>query len=286
MNCPQCESVLLVEVFGASNPIRCPACGNVSQPTNQDATEVSRFARRSFWLGISSILLLFLTGIPAIWYGIRSLLQMRFVRYENKDRKAAAIGVALGTVFGVLGTGIVVLVGGFAVMIMMLIEETKDPQQIQEIAASIGTIDLPSGFQPIEATGLRGQFTVINWKDGTKASDAQARARLIKAIAKAPNGKIQVTRSRDDFDLHGNIKVDSENKQVETVSWQFAGESRDVEKTIEAAEDGEFNTIRYLARDEGADDEHSYALIVVVRDPGTYSEQDVQNIFESFQPTE
>ena len=284
MNCTQCESVILVEVFGTSNPIRCAACGNVSKPTNQDSTDASRYARRSFWLGISSILLLFLTGIPAIWYGVRSLLQMRFVRCESKDRKSAAAGIALGVIFSIAGAAAVTLVGGIAIMMVMMFEETKDPQRIQEILATMGTIDFPDDFQPIEAAEIRGQFTIVNWRDGMNAADAQARARLVMGIPKAPNGKMQINRPRDDFELHRDIKVDLGNKQVETLSWQFAGQSSDIEKTTETAEEGGFNTIRYQARKDSTDQEAGYTLILVVRDPGTYKEQDVQKIFESFQP--
>jgi len=286
MNCPQCKSILLVEVFGNSSPIRCASCGSVTMPTNPKSTVVNRYAWRSLWLGLSSILLLFLTGIPAIWYGVRSLLQMRFVRCQKNDRKAAAAGVALGVLFGIFATGVVAVVGGLFIMTIMMIEETKDPKRMEELLASIGSIDVPDDFRRIEANGFHGQVMAINWKDGTKVEDAQARARLISANQRTPGGKVTLSQSRDDFELHNRIEVDSENKQIEKLSWMFAGQNREVEKTIEAALEGDFNTIRYQAKKSEEEEKLGYTLIVSIRDPGKYSEEDVQKIFESFVPKE
>ena len=126
MNCPQCQSTLLVEVFGTSNPIRCASCGEISMPPNQQASEVHRDSRRSLWLGVASIVLLFLTGIPAIWYGVRSLLKMRFVRSQRGDRKAATIGAVLGLIFGIFGLAFVSVAGGIALILTLVQKDIEN----------------------------------------------------------------------------------------------------------------------------------------------------------------
>ncbi|QEG25134.1 DUF4190 domain-containing protein [Mariniblastus fucicola] len=284
MNCPNCQSYLLVEVFGNSNPIRCAACGNVSIPPNKAATQVNRFAWRSFWLGLSSIVLLFLTGIPAIWYGVRSLLQMRFARAQKSDRKAAVAGVALGVIFGIIGTGFVTIVGGVIILMMMMIEDTKDPARIEEILATIGSIDLPEDFEPVEANRLQNQFRRIDWRDGSSAEDALGRIRLVEAIRETQIGGVQISRPKVSFKLHPDIDVDHDSTATETLSWHFAGQERDVLRTTEPAKDGPFQVVRYFASTDDEEEKETFVLVMSVRKDGKYSDEDVRKLFESFKP--
>lgn len=303
MNCPHCESWLLVEVYGTSNPIRCTSCGGVSIPPNKTATQVNRYAWRSFWFGLASIVLLFVAGIPAIWYGVRSLLQMRFTRSQKSDRKAAVAGVALGVVFGVFGTGLATVIGAIVFLVMSSIEETSDPQRMNEILASIGTLDVPEGVELLEANRFQNQFQRINWRDGSSVEKSEARIRLIKAIRNTQVGMAQLNRPRDSFSLHSNIEVDAKSRQTEMLLWKFAGKEREITKSTEPvvrytirspdSEDeeevvtpspGELNVITYSASTEEDGETNVYILLTSFRDPGKHSEEAVRAMFESFQP--
>ena len=284
MNCPRCESVMLVEVFGTLNPIRCASCGNVSSPPNKKATDVHRYAWRSLWLGFASILLLFLTGLPAIWYGVHSLLRMRFVRSQSKDRIAAVAGVALGVIFGIVGTATVGFFGGFIALFMMSMEETKDADRIDEILTTIGSIEVPADFQAIEANRFANQFSHVNWRDGSKAKEAMALMRLVAATPGTTLGGPHISSSTNQFRLYRDMAVDPDSRKIETLSWTVANEVQTVTKTTEAATDGDFNSVCYEMKTESDNEQQVYVLLVCIREPGKYSEEDVKKIFESFKP--
>lgn len=295
MNCPQCESPMLVEVFGVANPIRCAACGTISTPPDQNSSEVNRQARRSLWLGVSSIFLLFLTGIPAIWYGVHSLLQMRFIRSTRSDKKAAAAGIALGVVFGIIGTTVVAVVAGFAIFFMTVIEETSDPDRMNEILAEIGSIDVPETINLIEANQFTGQFKRVNWKDSSNAAgtedssntdEVQLRMRLIRANRGGQVGDMQISFAKSRFQLYRDMEVEPGSQKVETLSWQFDGQLRDVTKTTQKLKDKEFQAVQYFATSEGEGTSLVFALIVNVRERGKYSEAQVKEMFESFKRTQ
>jgi len=247
MNCSQCESELLVEIFGTSNPIRCASCGGISIPANEASTQAGRFAWRSLWLGIASIFLLFLTGLPAIWYGVRSLLQMRFVRSQKGDRKAAAAGITLGLLFGIFGS---------------------------------------DDFQTDDARVMKNTFQRVEWRDGFTAEDANGRIRLIKAIPGTQIGDSQIFGPKLEFDIHRDIDVDNELGERESVSWPFAGKTRTIVKISEPVLKGDFRTVRYVGSTEEDKSGRAYILAISVRENGKYSQDDVRQVFESFQPND
>lgn len=284
MNCSQCQSTLLVEIFGTANPVRCASCGHVSIPVNEASTLVSRHARRSLWLGLVSIFLLFLTGIPAIWYGVSSLLQMRFVRSRKRDRQAAAAGVTLGVLFGVFWSGFVLSFGGVILFFMMINEDTFNPVRIAEIRSEIGSIEVPADFVALEANIMKGQFQRVNWQDGRMASDAEGRIRLVKAKFRSQIGSAHIFGPKLEFDIHQDIDVDASAGERETVLWQFAGKERKIVKVTEPALKGDLRLVRYVASTEEDKEIDAYVLAVCVREDGKYSEQDVKEIFESFAP--
>lgn len=288
MNCSQCESTLLVEIFGTSNPIRCASCGTVSYPVTEAASQTSRFAWRSLWLGLASIILLFLTGIPAIWYGVRSLLQMRFVRTTKGDRKAAVVGVTLGVLFGVLWAGIVTILGAGVLLFMMMLEETKDSARIEQILSTIGSLEVPEEFVPDEAQVLMSQSQRVDWRDYSDTNIDDGRMRVIRATANTQIGDQQIIGPGIRFSLDRDIEIESANRTTETVSWVFAGRTRSIDKISNPVKNADFKVVRYIGKTE--DDEFPenqvYVLAVSIRDDGEHSEEDIKKIFESFVPSD
>ncbi len=283
MNCSNCESILLTDVFKTPNPIRCASCGHVSIPQTKSSNQANRFAWRSFWLGLTSIVLLCLTGIPAIWYGVRSLLQMRFVRSQKNDRKAAIVGICLGLLFGFIGSGIVAMIGAFSLIFMFLVEETKEPERIQEILANIGTIDIPEGFHAVEAKRIANQVERVDWRDSSKLDSANGRVRLVKGVVGAQFSEIERGKLVS-MDFHGRIEVDESSRRSDRLSWIFAGKEREVTRTTLHAKQGDFEVVRYSVTTIPDDEKEFSALAVSIRKPGDFTEADVQKIFESYEP--
>lgn len=84
--------------------------------SDSDALETPRISRGalvSLLLGLASLLLLFLTGVPAIWIGLNALRAVNAGEGRLRGRRLAVAGVALGA-FGcgaaVLGLAMVVFV--------------------------------------------------------------------------------------------------------------------------------------------------------------------------------
>lgn len=282
MNCSNCESILLTDVFKTPNPIRCTACGHISIPQTKSSNQANRFAWRSFWLGLTSIVLLCLTGIPAIWYGVRSLLQMRFVRSQKNDRKAAIAGICLGLLFGFVGSGIVAMIGAFSLIFMFLVEETKEPERIQEILANIGTIDIPEDFHAVEANRVANQVEQVDWRDSSKLESANGRVRLVKGVTETQFAEIQRGKLMS-MDLHRDIEVDESSRRSDKRLWSFAGQEREVTRTTLHAKQGDFEVIRYAVTTIADNEKEFSALAVSIRKPGDFTEADVRKIFESYE---
>lgn len=285
MNCPECDTTLLIDLIPAAASIRCPSCSNVAPRTSASSAEANRFAWRSFWLGLSSIVLLFFTGIPAIWYGIRSLLEMRFIRSQKHDRKAAIAGTTLGVLFGILGSGILAIIGGFALIISLAVENTEDPQRIREISNSIAAINLPNEFEPVTAREVTDQFHRATWRDGDSAETANGRVRFLKVRRDGQIGRQQLGSPVINFRLHREILDVETSKESTTLTWKFSGKDHGILKLTRSVDGEDFNTVRYTAvTDESFDPKDVWALVASFRSPGKYSEDDIRKIFESFEP--
>ena len=101
--CQQCDATLIADGLPQGQQVRCVKCAHLFRLGEEKKTSADRLAWRSFWLGLSSLLCMFFTGIPAIYYGIRSLLRMRFIKPRPKDRFAAVSGTLMGGCFGMSG---------------------------------------------------------------------------------------------------------------------------------------------------------------------------------------
>ena len=99
--CQHCKSKVVTVGLNTGQQIRCANCLTIWTFGKVETDATDRLAWRSFWLGLSSILFLFFTGIPAIYYGVRSLLRMRFVKPKKRDRAAAIAGTTMGGCFGI-----------------------------------------------------------------------------------------------------------------------------------------------------------------------------------------
>lgn len=228
MQCPQCESPLVdANRVAPAQLLRCARCAAKFEVDGFDgpARIVQRNFRawRSFWLGLTSIILLFITGIPAIWYGTRALLEMRHQRTLPRDRTAALVGTGLGFLFGVCLGGCVFLGGVVALLTALTYNESSDPQVVQQAVDKVVAIDVPDIVAPRRSVELLNLQTHATWDDAVEEdAPREVRVRLIffqKALNMNYSQLGQLLREN-----RLSREMDLENRQVETHSWKMCGE--------------------------------------------------------------
>ena len=174
IQCDQCEQSLLLE--GESALIRCASCGNIFDRDFTRSGDTDRMAWRSLWLGLASILLMFFTGFPAIYYGVRSLLRMRYRPTAKRDRTAAVAGVGLGAFFGLVIGPCISLFGLMILIAVMSTDRSTDPVEIAAMLDEFCELDYAEEFEFIRGSQTF-QTRSIRWALNT---DEEPVKRLVR----------------------------------------------------------------------------------------------------------
>src|SRR5450755_703431 len=106
----QGASTLPLDSDAMSQPALAPPVTDASSP---QIPQISRWAAVSLFLGLASLLLLFLAGIPAIWIGLNALRAVNASDGRLRDRRLAVAGAALG------GLGCLAAIIGFVVLVFV-----------------------------------------------------------------------------------------------------------------------------------------------------------------------
>lgn len=295
--CQFCNSNLVTSGLSPGQQIRCANCLTLFTFGQVEKVATHRLAWRSFWLGLLSICLLFITGLPAVYYGIRSLLRMRFVRPKPSDRAAAIVGTALGGCFGVFIGFIVCCLAIIGLIGYLTFSQSEDEAVIVQKCNETFEFQIPAGIKPVRATSLFNNQRAFQFADHKKASQRRVRIQLM-------HDGVSIQTNRDRFLTSlSRQKVNDQDmgksQRTEMLKWEMDGEVVDVRKTIyrrprrsnasdspsddSQSEDDESSPdlvethqyIAYLFRPTGY-----YGLAVVFEPEGfDLSETDVQEIF-------
>jgi len=176
--CPSCKSKLVTAGLTPGQQFRCASCGNFLRSGESAKLPADKLAWRSFWLGIASIFLIFITGIPAIYYGIRSLLRMRYVKAKSSDRVAAIVGTGLGSFFGLFIGMLAVLIGGFVWYTSWTYEMVDDPAQVEALCEEYFAFDKPAGTIPVQAESVLRMQHVFDFSNSRDVKDRTLRIQL------------------------------------------------------------------------------------------------------------
>ncbi|MDG2184529.1 MAG: hypothetical protein P8K79_02550 [Mariniblastus sp.] len=274
--------------------VRCARCGKVSRPQTENASQrkPNRAARWSLWLGLSSILLLSITGIPALILGIRSLLQMRHEQPTKREKEAGVLGTLLGLVFGVLLGGCF-LGGGGMILFAMLnlpLERSHDADVIRQWMDQVVQIDLPDGLEPSSARKQLGTQTLFEFDNFSQwpllpgQSPSKFTSLSVIHFAKSPTFSLplmknELNRAQADW----IVKLLKQGKQ-ERLEWTLCGTPTEVIHTSYSAQTspGSPSTPkadRYIAI--VADDHAAVGLKLVTESKESMSTDEVRRIFES-----
>lgn len=161
IECESCQRPLLLE--GESILVRCSACGKISERDANRSKATDRMAWRSLWLGLASVFFLFLTGLPAIYYGVRSLLRMRYTAAEKGDRVAAVGGITSGLFFGLVIGPCFAFFAIIIAAIALTRVETEVPAEIISLQDRLIEIEIPKSFQPEEGVSMLNSQHIIIW---------------------------------------------------------------------------------------------------------------------------
>lgn len=232
--CERCQAVMITRGMSPGQRLRCGRCGNLTRFGTDDNVGTHRLAWRSFWLGLASILLLFLTGIPAVYYGIRGLLRMRFVRSKTSDRVAAVAGTMMGGIFGVLiGVPLVAAVAMGALAIWTS-ERVTDPVAIQQRLDEVMSVDLPEDLVGVRSVHVLNSQNMFDFADDDEVEDRTIFIRLLyhtHAMA-MQNGFVL-----KNLESH---KVPSPNRRIseksQTYTWDINGHETKVRQRVYLAD--------------------------------------------------
>lgn len=275
--CPHCQSELVLGLVSHQQQVRCARCGKVSRPQTDNVSQrkPNRAARWSLWLGLSSILLLSITGIPALILGIRSLLQMRYEQPTRREKEAGVVGTLLGAIFGVLLGGCF-LGGGGMILLAMLnlpLERSRDADVIRQWMDQVVQIDLPEGLELRSARKQMGTQTFLEFDNLLPPFDKPTSTKLsIIYYRNSPTFNLGTVKN----ELNRGERLLKQYAERERLEWTLCGTPTEVIHTTYGSDSSD----RYIAI--VADDHAAVGLELFTTETNeNMSTDEVRRIFES-----
>ncbi len=228
-DCQVCNSKLVTHGLSPGRQIRCANCLSLSRFGKIEKVATDQLAWRSFWLGISSILFLTITGIPAIYYGVRSLLRMRFIRPERRDRAAAIIGTTLGGCFGIFVGIIAVCSLFFGLINYWTYEETTDATEVAQRCSRYFEFASPRVI-PVKASSAMNSQYLFDYADQTDIESQALGIRL--AFIRAGIQPNETTMGIQLKKMRAGKSSFGANHEAEFLDWQFNGQPINVKKSV------------------------------------------------------
>jgi hypothetical protein len=230
--CQKCNAILIADGLPQGQQVRCVKCANLFRLGEEKKTSADRLAWRSFWLGLSSLVFIFFTGLPAIYYGIRSLLRMRFTKPRPKDRFAAVAGTMMGGCFGLCGA----FVAAFAAIIAITLSTVDSASTEQEKAQHFSRVfenEMPPELLIEKAVSVLNSQHFFDLVDHEEPEQRAVRVHLLHH-----NSNFQPLRSQVVMQLRGRImKIPNHElveKSSERLTWKMLDQDIEVRKVIYA----------------------------------------------------
>ena len=292
IECENCNaSLALPNSSQPSSLLRCANCGTVFRTGAAENGSPDKLARRSMWFGIASLFLGCLAGIPAIYYSIRSFIQMKHTPTGGPDKFAAATGAILGG-FGTLFISMVLLiVAGIAAVAMLFTNESKDPKVVLAKLDHACSIEMPEQFETEQCVTVLNMLTLVRFVDDQDPEKRSARLAVVRFFAQTDMNREQFSERLRELDLDNPWEEDVFIESTETLDWNVNGKPTTVIKeTIPGTgpDDQAFELIRYhvlLKNVQAGHRKEDFGLSIAIRTPNeTFDEAAIQKIFESFGP--
>ncbi len=282
--CQRCNSKLVTEGLLPGQQYRCAKCQAVTRLGESEKVPVNKLAWRSLWLGLASIVLIFLTGIPAVYYGVKSLLRMRFVKSKRGDRAAAVVGTTLGGFFGIFIGGFVATI--FAVWLFGYLNrvETEEPDQVVVTCQQIFDFVPPDGILPVKANSVVAfKQHAFDFADEKQLGDRSARIHLKFLGSTMKLHEEQLVHSLSGINVWQPL---GPAISTEILQWEMLGQPIEVKKTIYETLSGDDQSMTCHQYFGLGRTDHGYYGAVVVFEPESFEldELQVQKIFADLMP--
>ena len=245
--CSHCQAELYTETIAGARSVRCAGCNGLNLYEGEKGSgNQNREAWLSLLLGISSFFFSCLTGLPAVFFGIRALRKMRYLPTSGRAKVAAIIGIVTGGFIGTLLIGSIFLVVGAGFGVSRSIEEHENPAVTTKLSKQFSSFDsnvpdlksrkffkLPSLVE--YAVWTDDQLDVHWLKDGAPRTvyHWQDSNRSVRIVAGKASGWIHPLNIhqvlRDTYLIRRESK-----KQIgkEKLDWKFLGEDAEVLKVV------------------------------------------------------
>ena len=140
--CSHCQADLYTESIAGGRSVRCAGCNGLNLYEGEKGSgNQNREAWFSLVLGLSSFFFSCLTGLPAIFFGIRALRKMRYLPTSGRAKVAAIIGIATGGLIGTLLMGSIILIVGAGFGISQTIEKLENPAEATKLSKQLGSFE-------------------------------------------------------------------------------------------------------------------------------------------------
>ena len=162
IRCLGCHTDLQFLELSANPSIRCCQCGKVFSATS-NPSGMSNVNPRSVWsfiLGLSSLVCLIFTGIPAILFGMNSLKQIRKSKNQQHGKWLSCIGITSGLVFGVGLTALLLVVVISAGLALLTLEQSGEPAVIRTHLAEVANVELPDDLRLTNSRTVVGIYFI------------------------------------------------------------------------------------------------------------------------------
>jgi hypothetical protein len=282
MNCQSCQATLLPISTEPTQLVRCGGCGNTFLPVLSDQGAIQktdRMAKWSFWLGLASLVLCMVTGIPALILGLRSLRRMRFRVVQKREKFQAVTGTILGLVFGVIGGGCLTASGLVIGLFVSSFEVTKEAERVVVIAEKTADFDNTLDLKPLRAISF---LVFKSFQYGDRPNDDEEDNVRLTALEfhYQPDARNPSRILRDEF--IGDNKSDFELAASDELDWQVVG-SNVTRELFESEANPEKQVIRYTVLRK---DNYSWFGATIVHDPALsgLEEEDIKRLMQSLKP--
>lgn len=278
MNCQSCQAALLPTTTAREQLVRCGGCGNTFLPLMNEKSAIEktdRMAKWSFWLGLSSLVLLMFTGIPALVLGIRSLRRMRFRAVDRREKFQALTGTLLGLVFGVFGGTCAISIAVLAGYFFSSFEVTSDPEKVKALTDSVATFDNSLELIPMDGVAFLN-FKILQYADQPKKADAKVRMLLLE-FHMQPNPQQINTILKDKFVGNKSEYLLPYSEKVDWTTSTGANVKLDIYEHVTDADD---RVLRYSSLQKSDMSWFGISITFQPTDSGI-TEEDVKKLFQS-----